>query len=166
MNNWYSIFYWLTVADNAKSFFITFITIFTAVSVISTICYLYHGTADDGTESGQKVSRKWMFWSYPFMIFFWALFVFTPSKKDALLIVAGGGTMQYLTTDSTARQIPKELTNFVVTQLKSMSEEAKVEYGIQSQKDKILEEASKMTKNELLDRMKLDSNFANIIMGK
>jgi hypothetical protein len=160
--NWYKLFYWLTVADNAKAMFITFTVIFTLISLISTIAYL--SSADD--EDSQKMSRKWMWWSYPFMILFWSLFIFTPNKKDALLIVAGGGTMEFLTTDSTAKQIPHELSSFVVTQLKNMGEEAKVELGIQSQKDKILDEAKSMTTQQLLDKMKIDTNFANIILNK
>ena len=160
--NWYKLFYWLTVADNAKSMFITFTVIFTLISVVATIAYFANMDAVDE----QKMSRKWMWWSYPFMILFWSLFVFTPNKKDALLIVAGGGTMEFLTTDSTVKQIPHELSSFVVTQLKSMGEEAKVELGIQSQKDKILDEAKSMTTQQLLDKMKIDTNFANIILNK
>jgi hypothetical protein len=160
--NWYKLFYWLTVADNAKSMFITFTVIFTLISGVATIAYF--ANMDDVDE--QKMSRKWMWWSYPFMVLFWSLYIFTPNKKDALLIVAGGGTMEFLTTDSTVKQIPHELSSFVVTQLKSMGEEAKVELGIQSQKDKILDEAKSMTTQQLLDKMKVDTNFANIILNK
>jgi len=160
--NWYKLFYWLTVADNAKSMFITFTVIFTLISGVATIAYF----ANMHDVDEQKMSRKWMWWSYPFMILFWSLYIFTPNKKDALLIVAGGGTMEFLTTDSTVKQIPHELSSFVVTQLKSMGEEAKVELGIQSQKDKILDEAKSMTTQQLLDKMKVDTNFANIILNK
>jgi hypothetical protein len=160
--NWYKLFYWLTVADNAKTMFVTFTVIFTLISGVATIAYF--ANMDDVDE--QKMSRKWMWWSYPFMILFWSLYIFTPNKKDALLIVAGGGTMEFLTTDSTAKQIPHELSSFVVTQLKSMGEEAKVELGIQSQKDRILDEAKSMTTQQLLDKMKIDTNFANIILNK
>ena len=100
------------------------------------------------------------------MILFWSLFIFTPSRKDALLIVAGGGTMEFLTTDSTAKQIPHELSNFVVTELKNMGEEAKVELQVMSQKDKILDEAKKMTSDQLLQRMKVDTNFAKVILNQ
>jgi hypothetical protein len=161
--NWYKLFYWLTVADNAKTMFITFTVIFTLISGVATIAYFANMDID---VDEQKMSRKWMWWSYPFMILFWSLYIFTPNKKDALLIVAGGGTMEFLTTDSTAKQIPHELSSFVVTQLKSMGEEAKVELGIQSQKDKILDEAKSMTTQQLLDKMKIDTNFANIILNK
>lgn len=160
--NWYKLFYWLTVADNAKTMFIVFTALFTLIAVIATIAYL--SNHDD--EDNQKMSRKWMWWSYPFMILFWSLFIFTPSRKDALLIVAGGGTMEFLTTDSTAKQIPHELSNFVVTELRNMGEEAKVELQVMSQKDKILDEAKKMTSDQLLQRMKVDTNFAKVILNQ
>lgn len=160
--NWYKLFYWLTVADNAKTMFIVFTALFTLIAVIATIAYL--SNHDD--EDNQKMSRKWMWWSYPFMILFWSLFIFTPSRKDALLIVAGGGTMEFLTTDSTAKQIPHELSNFVVTELRNMGEEAKIELQVMSQKDKILDEAKKMTSDQLLQRMKVDTNFAKVILNQ
>lgn len=162
--NYTSLFYWLTVADNAKDFFITFIVIFTIISTISTVAYLICGNEDH--EDGQAMSRKWMWWSYPFMILFWALYVFTPSKKDALLIVAGGQTLNFLTTDSSARKIPHELSDFVLTELKNMSQEVKVDLNLTDQKEKILEEAKSMTGKQLIERMKNDTTFANFIKGK
>jgi len=159
MTNYTKLFYWLTVADNAKTFFVVFIIIFTLISAIATIAYLVSG--DD-----QSMSRKWMWWSYPFMIFFWSLFIFTPSKKDSLLIIAGGQTLNFLTTDSIAKQIPHELTNFVVSEIRNMAEEAKVEMGIMSEKDRILEDAKKLTTEELIEKMKTDENLAKIVLDK
>ena len=157
--NWYKLFYWITVADNALSFFVVFAAIFTTIATIVTIWHLIDG-------DNRQHSRKWIFWSYPFMILFWSLLIFTPNKRDALLIVAAGGTMNFLTSDSTAKQIPHELSNFVVTELKNMGVEAKVDLGIASQKDRILDEAKKMTTTELLEKMKVDSNFAKIVTNR
>lgn len=162
--NYTKLFYWLTVANNAKTFFVVFIIIFTAISVIATIAYISNALKDD--NESQTMSRKWMWWSYPFMIFFWSLFIFTPSKKDSLLIIAGGQTLNFLTTDSIAKQIPHELTSFVVTEIKNMAEEAKVEMGVMTEKDKILDEAKNMTATEIMERMKTDENFAKIILDK
>lgn len=151
--------------------FVVFIIIFTIISLIATIAYFSNVGAPyrEKTESekeNQMMSRKWMWWSYPIMVLFWSLYVFTPDRKDALLIVAGGGTMEFLTTDSTAKQIPHELSTFVVTELKNMGKEAQVELGVMSQKDKILDEAKHMTSQQLLEKMRVDSNFANIILNK
>jgi hypothetical protein len=162
--NYTELFYWLTVADNAKTMFVVGIVIFTATAVISTaINFICRG---DGDDKNADVARKWMWWSYPFVFLFWSLFIFTPSKKDALLIVAGGQTMNFLTTDSTAKQIPHELSNFVVTELKNMASEAQVDLNIKDQKEKILDEAKNMSAKELLEKMKVDSTFAKVILEK
>jgi hypothetical protein len=138
--------------------------IFTIIAAIATICFLIY---NEGYEKEQqKMSRKWMWWSYPFVVFFWFLYIFTPSKKDALLIVAGGQTLNYLTTDSTAKKLPHEALDFVVSELRLMATEAKLDLNITSQKDKILESVKTMTADEVLTKMKADTTFAKIVLGK
>jgi hypothetical protein len=163
------LFYWLTVADNAKTMFIVFMTIFTIISAISTIWFIVDRDSEDlscSNNKGAERAKKWMWWSYPFMILFWSLYVFTPNKKDALLIVAGGQTMQFLTTDSTAKQIPHDVLNFVSVELRSMAKDAEVDLGVSNQKDRMVEEAKKMTTDQLLDKMKTDTTFAKIILNQ
>jgi len=162
--NYSKLFYWLVVADNMKSLFATFIIIFTVIAGIATVAYFL--CAEEGDPDPQAMSRKWMWWSYPFAILFWMLQIATPSKKDSLLIVAGGQTLNFLTSDSTAKQIPHELSNFVLVELKNMAKDADVELGIKDQKEKILNEAKDMTASELIQRMGSDSNFAKIILNK
>lgn len=159
-----TLFYWLVVADNARQFFVVAIVIFMIIVVISTVTYFIN--ADNNDDKAQAMSRKWMWYSYPFCIFFWFLFIFTPSKRDALLIVAGGQTLNFLTTDATAKQIPHELSNFVVTELKNMAADAKVDLNIADQKDKLLEKAKKMSAEELMNEMKKDTAFAKVILDK
>jgi hypothetical protein len=160
------------VADNARSMFTVGIIIFTAIVVICTICYFaachtsYQNGQTDEDISNQSMARKWMWYSYPFMILFWSLYVFTPSKKDALLIVAGGQTLNFLANDKSAKQIPSELSNFVLTEVKNLAAEAKVDLNISSQKDKILEKAKGMTTEQLLQEMKTDTTFAKVILEK
>ena len=164
--NYTSLFYWLTVADNAKTMFVVFILIFTAIAVVSTAAFFLNMDDDSESEENRKTATHWMWWSFPFAIIFWSLFIFTPSKKDALLIVAGGQTLNYLTNDSTAKQIPHELTTFVVSELKNMASDAKVNLNINNQKEKILNEAKNMTGLELIERIKSDTAFAKIISQK
>lgn len=164
--NYTKIFYWLVVADNAITFFKAMIWIFTIIAAIATISYFICVDSTEDDKKAQKMARKWMWWSYPFAIVFWLLYILTPSKRDSLLIIAGGQTLNFLTTDSTSKQIPKELSNFVVSELKNMAADAKVELSIENQKDKVLEEAKAMTSTELLDKMKVDTNFAKIILNK
>lgn len=156
------LFYWLVVADNAKDMFVTFLVIFTTIACGSIIACIVTG----GNAGDQKLSRQWLWWSLPFCVFFWFLYVFTPSKKDALLIVAGGQTLNFLTTDESSRQIPKELSGFILSELKNMAAETQVELGLKDQKERIIEEAKSMTTEELLNRMNEDSSFAEIILNK
>ena len=157
-----TLFYWLTVADNAKYLFKTFAIIFGIVSAIAILCYFM--THDE--EKHQTMARKWIWWAFPIFVVWTSLFVFTPSKKDALLIVAGGQTLNFLTNDKSAKQIPAELSGFILTELKNQAKEAAVDLNISSQKDKILKEAKDLTSKELLERIKTDSTFAKIVLEK
>jgi len=158
------LFYWLVVADNARTFFVVLIVIFSLICLIATIAYFMNG--DDGNDKGQAMARRWMWWGYPFAILFWSLWVFTPSKKNALLIVAGGTTLNFLANDKSAQKIPAELSSFVLTEVKNLAKDAKVDLGIADQKDKLLEKAKKMSAEELMSEMKKDSTFAKLILDK
>lgn len=181
--NWYEIFYWLVVADGVKSFFDTASNVSTWLLVISFIWYLVMwGISLDGdnwerNDKGVEEPKPGIvrirklaggtFWGFVIIsLITWFGYVATPTKKDALMIIAGGGTMQYLTTDSVGKQIPKEVSTFLVTELKQMSKDAQVELGIASEKDKLLESAKTMTSEQLLEKMKVDSNFRKVILEK
>ena len=45
-----------------------------------------------------------------------------------------------------------------------MASEARVDLNIQDQKRKIIDEAKKMSAEELLNKMQIDTTFANIIL--
>lgn len=185
--NWYQLFYWITRADAVKEFFDSASNIFTWFTVILFIGVLITGfgkgasISDNGTKNEDEDKensdvRAWtlakkycntLFYSFLILsLITWAGYVFTPTKKEALLIAAGGGIVTYLANDSLAKQLPHELFAFTTTELKSMAADAKVDLGIATQKDKILEQAKTMTASELMDRMKVDSNFAKIILNK
>jgi hypothetical protein len=186
MMNWYSIFYWVTRADSVKTFFDVTSDIFTWMTVLGFIAVVVFSfivrdvIAEENLpleeeKTNPKVRSYKLMGRYFTSIFYvslflslvtWAGYVFTPTKKETLLIIAGGGTMQFLTTDSAAKQIPHELSTFVVTELKSMAKEAQVDLGIATQKDKIVEEAKAMTSAQLMERIKSDTNFAKIILDK
>lgn len=94
-------------------------------------------------------------------LFIWT---FTPNKKDSLLIVAGGSTMNFLTNDSSAKQLPHELSSYLVTEIKNMAEETKVELSINDNKNRILEEAKQLTSEQLIERLKTDSTLKNVLL--
>jgi hypothetical protein len=161
--NYQKLFYWMSVADQAKTFFMIVAVIASIIGLVSFLIAL--GAFSEDYDDKAK-ARKWVFFSWPIWIIFWGLWIFTPDKKDALFIVAGGGAMNYLSQDSTAKQLPHELLEFTKVNLQNLAADAKVQLGIQSQKEKILDDAKNMTSIEILDRMKIDSNFAKIILEK
>lgn len=185
--SWYQIFYWITRSDSIKGFFDTASDIFTWLAVLSFIvvviitAFAYATISENRLKSTEEensnadyraYTKLRKYFSYIFYVTLglslvtWFCYSLTPTKKEALLILAGGGTMNYLSTDSTAKQIPHEMTTFVVTELKSMAKDAEVDLGLSTQKDKILDEAKKMTTDQLLEKMKIDSNFAKIVLNK
>lgn len=184
--NWYQIFYLVSLGDGLIDFFDTLSNWMTFFAIVSFIFYLVmwivsvasyvddNGITDDieyaAKAKGFRRLRRFsgfMFWGFLLLtIISWLAYVAIPTKKESLLIIAGGGAMQYLTTDSVGKQLPKEAMTFVVTELRQLSKEAKVELGIASEKDKILEQVKSMSADEVLAKMKVDSNFANIVLGK
>lgn len=163
-----TLFYWLTVADNAKTFFgwaAIFFTLSFVISIVAKILTnIFSDTKVDKIDN--HYMNKWIWYSTPFMLLFLSLWVFTPNKRDALLIVAGGQTLNFLTTDSTAKQIPHELSSFILTELKNMAKESQVELDIKGEKEKILNEVKTMSAEDVINRVKNDSVFAKIILEK
>lgn len=158
------IFYWLTVADSAKTVFLWMLIIFGVITIIATIAFFVNH--EEHEKEDRRLCRLWMWRAYPFFLCFLLLHVLIPSKKDSLLIIAGGQTLNFLTTDKSAKQIPKELSGFVLTELKNMAKEASVDLNIASQKEKVIEKAKSMSSEELLQTIKNDSIFAKIILEK
>lgn len=163
-----SLFYWLVVADNARGMFLGGLIFFAVVFAVAFIWFLIanpDGHEEDNYQIRKRL-QKWCWWSGPLFFLFCSLYVFTPSKRDALLIVAGGSTMNFLSNDDSAKEIPKELSSFLLVEIKNMAADAKVDLGIADQKQRFLEEAKKMSSDELLKRIKTDTTFAKIYLNQ
>ena len=163
--NWYAIFYWLTVANNFRALFITLIVIFTATSVVAWGFFLFNRDANsDAIGTLREDSRhayKWIWWSTPLAIIFWMLYLFTPSKTDTLFIIAGGAVGNFVTSDTNAKAIPSEVMLFVRSRLKeeitSSNTEVKKMLNMQSPREKLLDKAKDLTKEELIEYLKTDT---------
>lgn len=55
--------------------------------------------------------------------------VFLPTQKEAIMIIAGGKTMDFIQKDTSVRKIPHQTTEFISEyldkQIKELSKEAK-----------------------------------------
>jgi hypothetical protein len=160
--NWYSIFYWVTVADGVKMFFNTFAIIFTVAFIVCTIGYFISANYVSENQGGSyETDRKeWDVWRRAWkrmwtacmisMPLLWAGFVFCPSKKDAVVIIAGGAVGNFITSDSSARQIPSELTLLVREKMRSEIKDLKMSDVLQTDtlKDKTKEELIEILKKK------------------
>lgn len=137
--NWYTLFYWVSVADSVKHFFDWWSDFFTWFTVLSLILYaimvvckaLQVGSEDlvEGKEHENSayraldlVGRK-SFVIFRLCLIFalitWALFVLIPTKKDFLIILAGGAVGTYIAGDSSIKALPHEATELLREGIKS-----------------------------------------------
>lgn len=125
--NWYVIFYLFSIVDNLGTFLGWMVTIFTMITLISWMVFImYKGSANgvfhdkhenkqEDTEDKQNlaIQRKWVRFSTIFFVIFWLLYIATPTKKDMLLIIAGGAVGEFVSSDSSAQKLPADITRFL-----------------------------------------------------
>lgn len=177
--NYYSVFYWLTVADGVKEVFDTFSNIFTFLTVVSFIVYAIligvsieskakQSNDYEDTVRWRKFVGKFYWTSQIICIITWLGWVFTPTKKDCMLIVAGGAVGNFITTDTSAKAIPADITKFLHLSLnkeiddlqKEVKTDIRKELGVQTQKEKFIEKAEKLTKEQLIEYLKNDTTIS------
>jgi len=161
--SWYKIFYWVTIADSVKHFFDVFSDIFTTFAIISLIVYVivfgmrvdakknYNTKEEDLASMNFWVRRVGtFFWmSMILCVITWFGYVVTPTKKDALVIIAGGAVGTFITSDSSAKQIPYEMTLLLREKLKSEIQELKA-----PSVNDIADTLKDKTKEELIELLK------------
>lgn len=184
--SWYSIFYWLTVADGVKQFFDIASNTFTTFAILSFIATIITGIvkASSAYQSGDKRSAEnndvymgskiVLRWVLTLCIAFtflasitWAGYIFTPSRNQCLVIVAGGAVGNFITSDSNAKAIPSELSLLLRTELKDQIKNvgkenlagAKEVLGVETPKDKLIKNVKQMTKEQLIEYLEQDSNI-------
>jgi len=167
--NWYKIFYWITVADNAILFFQWLAGLGLAAVILMAII---RGVCSDEkwwdkSNQDMKKFRAWYartwFLSAIISLIGWFGVIFTPSKADCIFIIASGSTAQFLTTDSSAKSIPADITKFIhqylVKHTENLSDDDKRQLGLQSPKEKLLDKVKKMSKDELVDYLSKDDSI-------
>lgn len=158
--NWYNIFYWVTVADGVKDFFDVssnvfswFAVIFLVATLVSVGAYGSNKAEGNIREQEDKGWKYWMsfmrrmtVWTTVFALITWTGYVFCPSKRDAVIIIAGGAVGNFITSDSSARQIPAELTLLVREKMRSEIEDLKT--------DVVGDTLASKSKEELIELLK------------
>lgn len=158
--NFYKLFYWFTVSDKVRGFFDVFSNIFTTAAIISLCVYIILSLAIFHIENkDEKESVK--YWHTHFrrftlvttllMVITWAGYIFTPTKKELVMIIAGGAVGNFITQDSTARQIPHDVMVFLQTEIRTASAEAKLE--LMPEVNAKVDSLKNMSKEDLIKRV-------------
>lgn len=168
--NYYTVFYWITRADDIKSFFDSLSNWFTFFSILFFFVYIIvfickTVTIDDNNLRNTEEEiidptirsfnmalgclKPIFYTSFIVCILSWTLWVFIPTKKDAIIIIAGGAVGNFITSDSSVKAIPAELTLLVREKLKSEIEEAKSNLS-----GEIIDTLANKSKEELIEMIK------------
>ncbi len=151
--NWYKIFYWISIADNVSTVTGTLAVIFGLITGVGFICMFIDTEVSDPTWSFPDWSKgsKTLFYiiltAFLFNITVWT---FLPKKKDLITIVAAGSVMKFLSSDSSAKQIPHEVMDLVVIKLREWKVDAleKRETPVDTLTTKTKEELIKLLKEQ------------------
>lgn len=156
--NWYSVFYWISVADNVSMFLQVIAVIFMIFFIFSAIGFFVsaNAKAENSYNQEREDYKQWSVWHTAWKrVFQWSLiisltmgtlWVFIPSKKNCLLIVTGGTVGNFIASDSSAKAIPAEAMNLLREKIRQEVEEIKNPLSSQNLQD--------MTKDELIKLLK------------
>lgn len=119
--NWYKLFYFVSIADGIREALNTLAIIgCVAGGVLLFILFVGSNMMDDFSAkdlalvaSTKKTCRRALRWIIPVSIFAFLLSVLIPSKRDGLLILAGGAVGTYIAGDSSIKALPKEATELL-----------------------------------------------------
>ena len=123
--SWYTIFYFFSMADKINLIFSILAGVSGAALGITLIVGLVH------TDSYSFKENDWKIWRRCVTIFGIIGFIslscwtFTPSKKDLLLIVAGGSVGQFVSNDKNAKEIPTDIAMFLRKEILEATAELK-----------------------------------------
>jgi len=114
------LIYWLTRLSSIQGLFAAAAIIVTAIICVGLLAYtimMVDGYEREVKELKQK--RKWFVNRIWIVCLLWIVAILTPDTKEAMLIIAGGKTMDYVQQDTSLKKIPYKATELI---LKKMDE--------------------------------------------
>ena len=120
-----ALIYWLTRLSSISDFFLTLGVI--SALLISGGVFGYSFAILDSYRDEEKVEYKqkrkkfsnkiWV----PILLF--VLYILTPNTKEAMLIIAGGKTMDYVQSDTSLQKIPYKATELILKKMEDYIDE-------------------------------------------
>jgi hypothetical protein len=165
--NWYTLFYLFSILEKFTIAIGWGAGLTTAGYIVFTIIHFiqkYEVNTSDETYNSHKVAVKTLTTiKFPritclvLAIFFWLSLVFVPNRKDMIIIIAGGAVGQFVTSDSSARQLPADITRFlrgeILKATSELTDEAKQSIGIDTEVEKIKNASKEELEKMLLEKV-------------
>ena len=114
-----ALIYWLTRLSNISSFLLILGVISTfiigigilgySISIID--CYNDDRIAKYKAARKKYINKTWI----PILLFIF--YILTPDTKEAMLIIAGGKTMDYVQSDTSLQKIPYKATELILKKM-------------------------------------------------
>ena len=127
--------YWITRLDTICKFLSAVAVVCFIISTVTGIFAMYNRfEADDYAEGGKyyncymqrfKIFLKYFKRSILVIIVSCVINVFIPTKNDALLIYGVGGTIDYIKSNDTAKQLPDKCIKALDKWVENLNEEKK-----------------------------------------
>ena len=121
--------YWLTRLDGINIFLYIMGIVGWVLTIISAIAYIITKT---DTKTDDYIDKCWNeLWiklykyCFPTTIIVTLLFIFTPTTKEAFMIYGVGGTIDYVKSNETAKQLPDKCIKALDKWVDSLNEEEK-----------------------------------------
>jgi hypothetical protein len=80
-----------------------------------------------------------------------------------MLIIAGGSVGSFITSDSSSRALPADLTKYLHlklnAELNDLGTETKKELGVQTKKDEFMDKVKSFTKDEIIEYLQKDTTI-------
>lgn len=119
------LIYWLTRLSSISDFFLTLGVI--SALLISGGVFGYSFAILDSYRDEEKVEYKQKRKKFSNKIWvpilFFVLYILTPNTKEAMLIIAGGKTMDYVQSDTSLQKIPYKATELILKKMEDYIDE-------------------------------------------
>lgn len=153
--NWYLLFYLFSIVERLSTACVI-MTILCVGGIILTFTLIETYYVDEKDEVNNARLRRWRPWLVSTGFLFLSFSIVIPTKKDLLLIIAGGAVGNFVTSDSSAKALPADLTRFLRGQILKASADLKEDVLLDGERSKL----KQMSQDELVNllmRQKADS---------
>jgi hypothetical protein len=127
-----ALIYWLTRLSSISDLFFglgMLSGIFIFVGVLE-YTFMIMDFPSDEDEIEYKQKRKKFFNKIWVPILFFVLNILTPNTKEAMLIIAGGKTLDYVQSDTALQKIPYKATELILKKMEDYIDKTAKEHGL------------------------------------